>query len=200
MFPDFTKAKARVNRLLLRWVQEQVPVVTPLMRGVQTFHQHEGRAGMIVRVDASEGQIDYKEEEFEFTLTHDEMRRFGLELIQQKLLELAKQLGEAQSKTMLEMAGKAAHKVGNVVHAEGKPLTPEKFLEVFKKVQMEFDPKSLQPKPGHVFVMHPDMAAKIVPKVREWEKDPKFNAEYEQIIDENREAWRAREASRKLVS
>lgn len=199
MLPDFTKAKARANRDLLRWVQKQVPLVTPLIRGVQTFRQHEGRAGTIVRVDASEAPIEYKEEGFEFTLTRDEMRRFDLALIQQKLLELAKQLGQAQSKKMLEMAGRAADEVGNVVNAEGKPLTPEKFLEIFKKVQMDFDPQTLEPKPGFVFVMHPDMAAKIVPKVKEWEKDPKFNAEYERIIDENREAWRAREANRKLV-
>ena len=199
MLPDFPKAKARANRDLLRWVQRQVPAVTPIIRGVSTFRQHEGRIGKVVRVDKTEGDIEYEGQGFEFSMNREDMRQFDLAQIQKKLTELASQIGQAQSKKLLEMAGKAADSVGNVVNAEGKPLTPEKFLEIFKKVQMDFDPKTLKEKPGFMFVMHPDVAAKVVPKVKEWEKDPKFNAEYERIMDENREAWRAREANRKLV-
>jgi len=54
-------------------------------------------------------------------------------------------------------------------------------------------------KPGFVWVMHPDMAASVVPKVKEWERDPVFSAEYERIMAVKREEWRDREANRKLV-
>ena len=70
---------------------------------------------------------------------------------------------------------------------------------MFRKVEMDFDPQTLQPKPGFVFVMHPDTAASMVPKVKEWEKDPTIKAEYERIIAVKREEWRDREANRKLV-
>jgi hypothetical protein len=199
MLPDFTKAKSRANRDLLRWVRKQIPAVTPLIQGVATFNQHEGTVVKMVRADDSEATIDYRLESFEFALDREEMRRFDLPGIQRKLIDLAKRVGEAQSKRLLEVAGEAADSVGNVVHAGGE-LTPDKFLEVFRRVQMDFDAKTLQPEPGFVWVMHPDTAASIVPKVKEWEKDPKFNAQYERIMSVKREEWRDREANRKLVS
>jgi hypothetical protein len=199
MLPDFTLAKARANRDLLRWVQRQIPAVTPLIQGVAAFRQHEGKIGKLVRSDESEHTIDYRLESFEFTLDREEMKRFDLAGTQQKLTDLAKRVGEAQTKRMLEVAGEAADSVGNVVHAGGE-LTPDKLLEVFRRVQMDFDPQTLKPKPGFVWVMHPDMAATVIPKAKEWEKDQAFNEEYERILATKREEWRDREARRKLVA
>ncbi len=198
MLPDFIKAKSRANRDLLRWVRRQIPAVTPLIQGVATFHQHEGKIGRMVHPDESEDTIDYQPESFEFVLNRDEMKHFDLQAIQRKLTGLAEQIGQAQTKRMLHVVGKAADSVGNVIHAGGD-LTQDKFLEVFRRVQMDFDPETLQPKPGFVWVLHPDLAASVVPKVKEWEKDPAFNAEYERIMAVKREEWRDREANRKLV-
>ncbi len=50
MLPDLTKIKSRANRDLLRWVRQQVPAVTPLIQGVATFRQHEGKVGKIIRM------------------------------------------------------------------------------------------------------------------------------------------------------
>ena len=104
MLPDFTKAKSRANRDLLRWVRKQIPAVTPLIQGVATFNQHEGKVVKMVRADDSEATIDYRLESFEFALDREEMRRFDLPGIQRKLIDLAKRVGEAQSKRLLEVA------------------------------------------------------------------------------------------------
>ena len=198
MLPDFAKVKRRSNRDLLRWVQAQVPQLSPLIQGVATLQQHEGEIGKLVRSDGSEATLDYPKSEFKLELSREEMRRFDQRAIQEKLLTLAKEIGGAQVKQMLKVVGEAADSVGNVVHAGGE-LTPDTFFELFRRVQMDFDPKTLEPKPGLMFVMHPDTAAKIVPKVKEWEKDPAFDAEYKRIVSQNREAWRDREANRKLA-
>ena len=198
MLPDFKRVKTHVNRYLLRWVRKQIPAVAPLMQGVAMFHQHEGKSGKIVRANESEDPIDYQEAAYESVLNREEMKRFDLEATQQKLTEAANQLGQAQTQGMLEAAGKAADSVGNAVHAGGE-LTPDKFLEVLRRVERDFDPQTLQPKPGFVWVMHPDMAASVVPKVKEWEKDPAYQAEYERIMAVKREEWRDRGANRKLV-
>ena len=199
MLPDFTGVKTRVNRDLLRRVRQQVPAVAPLMQGVATFHQHEGKIGRIVRADESEDPIDYHLVSCETVLNREEMMRFDLTAIQQKLSEVANQIGQAQTKRMLEAAGEAADSVGNVVHAGGE-LTPDKVLEVYRKVERDFDPQTLQPKPGFVWTMHPDVAASVISKIEEWEKDPVFKAEYERIMTVKREEWRDREANRKLVN
>ena len=198
MLPDFKSVKTLVNRNLLRWVRQQIPAVAPLMQGVPTYRQHEGKMGTIVRADESEDPIDYQLVSREAVLDREEMKRFDLEAIQQKLIEVANQLGQAQTQLLLEAAGEAADSVGNVVHAHGE-LTPDKILEVYRKVEMDFDPQTLQLKPGFVWTMHPDMAASVVPKVKEWEKDPAFKAEYERIMAVKRREWRDREANRKLV-
>ena len=54
MLPDFVRVKRRTERQLLRWLEEQIPELTPLVKGVQRFRQHEGRLGRIVRSDESE--------------------------------------------------------------------------------------------------------------------------------------------------
>lgn len=197
MLPDFTKAKAHANRDLLRWVRQQIPALAPLIQGVATFHQHEGRTGRIVREDESEDLINYSSASFEFVLNREEMKRFDPKTILQKLTEAANQIGQAQTQRMLEAAGEAAESVGNVVRTGGE-FTPDKYLEVFRKVEVDFDPQTLQPKPGFL-VMHPDIAASVITKVKEWKKDPTFKAEYERIIAVKREEWRDREANRKLV-
>ena len=198
MLPDFPEVKNRASRDLLRWIRHQVPNVTPIIQGIATFRQHEGRIGTIVRADDSQDTIDYQPSEFAFSLDREEMRRFDLQAIHEKLNKLAKEMGADQSRRLLEMAGKAADSVGNVVHS-GDSLTAEKFLEMFSKVQMDFDPRTLQPMPGFMFVMHPDTAARVVPRAKEWEEDPVYKAKYEAILNTKREEWRDREARRKLA-
>ena len=181
MLPNFTKVRTRANRDLLRWVRQQIPALTPLLHGVATFQQHEGKIGRIVRADESEDSIDYQPVSSQFVLNREEMKRSDLKTLQQKLTEVANQIGQAQTQKMLETVGEAADSVGNVVHASGE-WTSDTVLEVIRRVEMDFDPQTLQPEPGWVWVMHPDMAASVVPKVKEWEKDPAFNAEHERII------------------
>ena len=194
MLPDFTRVKTRTNQTLGRWVRQQISIVAPLLKGVATYQQHEGKTSTIVREDGSEDPTDYQTFSGESVMNRDEMKRFDLEGTLQKLRELAIQIGQAQTQGLLKAAEKAADSVGNVVHTQGK-LTPDKYLEVYRKLEMDFDPQTLQPTAGHVRVMHPDTAA----KVKEWEKDPVFKAEYEQIMAVKREEWRDREANRKLV-
>lgn len=198
MLPDFTRVKTRINRNLGRWVRQQIPIEAPLLKGVATFRQHEGRTSTIVRENGSEDPTDYQTFTGESVMNRDEMKRFDGETFHQKLRELAIQIGEAQTQGLLKAAGEAADSVGNVVRTGGE-LTPDKFFEVYRTVEMDFDPQTLQPTPGFVWVMHPDVAASVVQKVREWEKNPAFKAKFEKIMAAKREEWRDREANRKLV-
>jgi hypothetical protein len=199
MLPDYGKIKARVQREFMKWAQSQIPVASPLLKGIAKFRQHEGRIGRLRRVDQSESTIDYGRSESEFVLTREEMRTFNVAAIQKKLMRVAEDFGNDQTKRLLEVATQAANEAGNVVNGLGEELSPNKVFELLRRVQMEFDPVTLQPNPGMSFVMHPDMAARIQPKIAAWEQDPEFNAEHQRIIDQKREEWRAREARRKLV-
>lgn len=196
MLPDFKRVKDYANRSLIQWAHRQVPTVAPLLQEVATFHQHEGKDFSVVRQDRPENSTGYRSVQAELPMTREEMKNCDLNALRKKLVEAANQIGRAQTQHMLEVAGKAADSVGNVVHADGE-LTPEKFLELFRGVEMDFDPQTLEPK--SIIVMHPKAAEILVPKVKEWEKDPKFIAEHERIMTVKRREWRDREANRKLV-
>ena len=196
MLPDFTRAKERASRQLFHWARQQVPAGEPLLQGVATFQQHEGKDLSVIRHDQSEGSTGYCSVEAEVVTTREEMKHCDINAIQHKLLKAARQIGRAQTKRMLEAAGEAASSVGNVVDAEGE-LTPNKYFAMLRKLQIDFDPQTLEP--TFVIVMHPKTASWVLPKVKEWEKDPKFKAEYERIMAVKIGEWRDREANRKLV-
>lgn len=198
MLPDFPKAKSHAERNLLRAVEEQVPIVAPLLKGIANYRQHEGRGRHLTRADKSTSTGKYHLFEFSFDLSVEDFRCGDLSAVCHKMVDLARQLAEHQTKRMLEVAKEAADEVGNVVHADGE-LTQDKFLDIFRKVELDFDPETLDLAPGFSFVMHPEMADKVLPRMRVWERDPEFRAKYEQIIATKREEWRDREARRKLV-
>jgi hypothetical protein len=199
MLPDFIRVKRNLNRNLAKWVQLQIPLVAPLLAGIATFRQHEGKQAKITRTDKSEGKIEYHQSSFEFAMTSEEMRFSTLPAIQEKLLELAKRVGSVQEKQLLEMATKGANSSGNVVHT-GPNFTPDNLLELIRRVPEDFDSRTLEREGGPVFVLHPDTAAKVLPQAKEWEKDPEFKAKLDAIMERKREEWRDREADRKLVS
>lgn len=199
MLPDFSKAKDRLRRDLLKRVKQQIPAFTPILQGVSTFRQHEGRSGNIIRTDKSEGSIEYHHSSFEFVTHRDEMRTLDINALQQKLMDLAKRVAEAQEKDFLQFVTRTADSTGNVIKSDGD-FTPDQLLELISRIPEDFDPETLQPERGAMFVLHPETAAKILPQAKEWEKDPKFKVKLESITNKKREAWRDREANRKLVS
>lgn len=198
MLPDFPCLKNRVNRQLLLFVKAQIPVVTPLLRDVSSFVQHEGVQTAMTRADDSHEAIDYARGEFKFTIPTEEMRTFDMDALRTRLVQLAEQIGEHQSKLMLARISEAAESVGNTINANGE-FKPEHLLDILRKVHVDFDPTTGKRRPGFSWVMHPDTADKVLAKVSAWESDQDFRRELQRVEDEQREAWRAREARRKLA-
>lgn len=197
MLPDYPEVKAYLRGVLLRWSQEQIPQFGPLLGEIGRFRQHEGRSAEMARSDDSLERMDYPATKFRIEITREEMKSLDLASLFAKFRVLAEQLAEAEEKMMFAKISDAAEAVGNTVSAGGD-FRPEHFFDMLSKIQMEFDPETGQPT-GHSFVMHPDTAAKIIPKMKAWESDPAFVAEHERILAKKREEWRAREDRRKLV-
>ncbi len=198
MLPDFPKLKAKAQRAIFRQVIAATPQMAPILKGVARYTQHEGTQSIIVRPDETRDESSRQSSEFDFSLTREEMHHFS-EQTTAKVIAMAQKFGEDQARSMLEVAGEAANRVGNVVKAADGEFTKENVLDIFRKVQMDFDPKTGLVAPGFTWVMHPEMAKKVVPQMKDWERDPEFNREYERVMQIKREEWRDREARRKLV-
>ena len=78
-------------------------------------------------------------------------------------------------------------------------LTPDEFLDALGRIPQDFDAETLQPKPGLMLVMHPDVAASMDSKFKEWSTDPEFKAKCERLLEKKRQDWSDREVNRKLV-
>jgi hypothetical protein len=196
MLPDFPKIKRLAAKQFAQWVEGQVPILSPLLSEVSSVRQHEGKTTKITHPDESKTTLDFPVSEFGFAMTRDEMRRFDLSKLKEKLQHLADELAGAQTRKMFECVNQVASATGNSIKADGE-LTKENLLEMFRRVDMDFDAKTMAPTAQ--IVMHPDVAAKMLPRMKAWEEDAAFIAEHNKILDEKKEAWRAREANRKLV-
>jgi len=195
MLPDFAKFKKLVNRQLSRAIDRQV-TATPLLRDIQRIRQHEGRSGTVVHSDGTADTSEPRLESSEIRFDREQMRRFDERAFQEKLAALTKHFSDAHEKLMLEKVFTAASSVGNVVKG---PPTKATMLEMLRRIETDFDPETLEKAPGQMIIMSPAMAERYIPLMQEWQKDPEFNAEYERVMSKQREAWRDREANRKLV-
>lgn len=197
MLPDYPEVKKFAQSLLLRAVKNQIHREEPVLAGVRHTMIHEGGAASLTRSDSSSEDVELKSATAEIAIPREQMRRVTAEQLQQYIVGMAHDLAEHQVRTMFEEISRAAGHVGNAVSA--KELgEKEAFLEMERKIEMEFDPSTLEPK-GLMFVMHPTQAERWRKLAAEWEKDPQFQSERKRIREMKIEEWRARENRRQLV-
>lgn len=198
MLPDYPELKAKASARLIQFVRAQVPQIAPLLREISSYAQHEGKHGHLTRADKSTDTVSFPGTQIRITISQEEMRVFDIGALRAHLISMAEQMAEYQMTMMLSRVGEAAASVGNSI-AVGGELTADHLLEALRRVQTDFDPSTGTRLPGQAWVMHPDQAARLIPKIQEWERDPSIIAELAKIEDIHREEWRAREARRILA-
>jgi predicted transcriptional regulator len=133
----------------------------------------------------------------QFSVTSSEIAGLSLDQLLEKLDKVAQEIAAAQSQHMFESVNQAVTKVGNVIDAQGGPLSPALFLEMIKKVQIDFDASGKPRMP--TVVIHPDQAEKVKALMSQMEASPEIKSQFDRIISIKREEWRAREADRGLA-
>lgn len=197
MLPDYPRVKQKVHSLLLNRTKEGIRGRSPVIARIRRTVQHEGSEGTYEDVDGRQNQIGYEEFVASSSLTRDEMRHGSFQDIVSKFDEMAETFAEAQSKMLFATVSEAAESVGNVVDAGGK-LTKEVFLEMRRKMPLDFDPHTGEPQ-YPTMVLHPETYEKIKHDLESWGQDPEFLAEMSAIDEEKRLDWRDRESRRRLV-
>jgi hypothetical protein len=197
VLPDFPDAKDHARRMFLRAVREQVPQHEPLLRGIRHTRIHEGRTARLTRADQSTDKIALQQASAELTIKREQMRRVTIDQLLEQVATMADQLAGHQVQLMFSRISEAVEEVGNAVSA-AEMGTKEAFLQSQRRLEVEFDPVTLEPK-NLVMVLHPDQVERFKAQADEWEKDPAFVAEMDRIRKHQIEDWRARENRRKLV-
>jgi hypothetical protein len=197
MLPDFPAVKKRARMLFLRAVRQHIPIHSPILDGIRHTRIHEGSTARLTRADKSTDEIKFQGAHAEIAVDRAQMRCISLDDLIQHASKMAEQLAEQQTKAMFERLNQAIEAVGNTVSAQ-ELGAKEAFLEMERKIQMDFDPVTLEPK-GLALVLHPDQVESMKAQADEWSRDPEFVAERKRIRQAKLEEWRARENRRTLA-
>lgn len=197
MLPDFPDVKRFAQRQFLRAVQRQIPEHEPILRGIKSSRAHEGTTALLTRADATSANINFQEATAELSVSREQMRSITAEQLMEHIVSMSRQFADHQVRQLFSRVSEAVEEIGNSVSAR-ELGAKEAFLEMNRRLEVSFDPETLEPM-NQVIVLHPSQVVSFKAQVDEWQQDPEFVAEMNRIRQQQLEAWRAREDSRKLV-
>ena len=197
MIPDFPTEKAKLEKVWNQYLEAKHQQLLGYLGEIPTYQHHEGHHWQISRQDGSQDDRDYQELKADFNLSIDEVPGLTPEKIRQKLDQVAEEMARQMAQSMFSTIEEAVDAAGNKIDAQGKSLTPDLFLEMLERIELSFDDDGNWLPP--TMIVHPDFWAAKKEEIKAWESDPTFQIRRDEIVAQKREAWRAREACRKLV-
>ena len=192
MFPDFLKTKEKLEKMLYKMKEARLSHLGPLA-DVPVSLVFEGSKTVIIRADGSVQEVKPEKTTVELQVESEEVEKMTHEMVLNKMNRAAEEMAEKREKLFFEQIKKLTDEVGNVVSADGKPLSIDLFFEAIEKIDIDFDEEG---NPSMLmFVANPKTSPSITKILPQVEADPRYQA----IIERKREEWRARESNRKLV-
>lgn len=200
MLPDFPRTRRELYKKLQLRIRMTAQAKSPLHALGSSITQHEGVLHSYNQLTHSgirtvtEG---FKEIKVPIEVKFEDIPG----LIGEKLLErvdaIADDVARQTSQAFYQKMDQTTKEAGTAVNAGGGPPTKELWLKMFQEMEMDFDPKT--GKPTITFIAHPTMGEAMHKSWSEWEKDPAFMKQYNEMLSAKREDWRDRESRRKLV-
>jgi hypothetical protein len=195
MLPDIPDVKRELGRKMLLYIHRRAQSVDPVLSQIRTFVQHEGAEYHYTPIGGVPQTEGYNVISAAMTVGISEVPSLTGERFMEKINSIADELGHSAAKMFFETLQKSNDESGQVVDGGDKPLH-QSMLEMFEKVQVEFDSEG---RPTSMFVVHPDMVETLKKAAEVIENDPELKQRNEQILREQLEAFVARENNRTLV-
>lgn len=197
MFPDIPSLKQEIAKKLQAAFKQRVNIYMGAINEAPRYFIKEGRRVVTIRPDGHIDETELKAASAETSIRFDEVPHLTFQDRLLKLDEAARQMAEQISEHAFHQINEAVERVGNVVQGGGKPLSPEVYLEVIEKIQLDFDsdgsPNTL------TVVIPPGMEQRAKQTIEELQQNPEYNKRYQAVIEKKRMEWHDREAARKLV-
>lgn len=194
-YPRFAKAAGEAMNRRFRAVHNSH--LGP-MQGMQRIIHHEGLRGRFVdKGDDDAVVVTPVEHSVSTSITFDEVMHGDFSALVAKLDGAAAEMAGSSMRLLLQRMDEAVEKTGNKLDMRGQPLTVDSILKMLAMVQIDFTQAGEPILPS--MLVHPDMVPKLKKLEEESKADPTFERRRSEIIEKQREAWRAREADRRLV-
>jgi hypothetical protein len=197
MLPDFPVLKETLTKRMLRNFEAKRAEATHVFNEVPKIMLHEGRRLIITLEDGTEREVELKHISVESSISHDDYSRLTPSDIGRRIEEAAVEMAKKQLDLAYKELDQAVTSVGNVVHAGGKPLSPEHILKALEIMQIDFDASGRPKLP--TIVIHPDQFDQWKRVLGEIESDPDLSRRNRELFATKKEEWLARESNRKLV-
>lgn len=197
MLPDIPPLKQEIAKKLQTFFKLRVNAYLGAINEAPRCLIKEGRRPVIIRPDGRTDETQLKESFAETSVRLDDVPRLTLQERLAKLDVVAREMASQISEHAFSQIKEAVERVGNGVDGGGRPLSPEVILEVFEKIQLDFDADNKHHK--LTVVIPPGMAERAKETFEKLQQDPKYSKRYEEIIAKKWMEWRDREATRKLV-
>jgi len=196
MLPDFPSLKAEMQKLVEAKMHHLVDTGDPVLSQIKRYTQHEGTDTQYEQHGGKTVRSGPEEIGVAFEVKMEEIPELVGEKLDAKLKAIAQEITSKQAQSFFKKVGESCDEVGNTVDAGGKPITPELLLEVFSRIETEFDENG---NPTTSLVIHPNQVPALKKVANQIENDPDLGRRNQEILERQREKWAARESNRKLV-
>ena len=197
MLPDFPMIKQKIQKMVEKDMQEEISQ-DPILSQIRKELLFEGNRFSIKTENGEIEESGYKGISAPYSVEREDIINKGhISFVENIRDEMIENVRGQQIRQFFDTVEKAVEKSGNVINGKGKPITFECFLEMFEKMQIDFDEEG---NPHRLtFAMHPSTFAKIQDKLQEWENNAEYKKKYEEILEKKRKEYYDRESRRKLV-
>lgn len=198
MLPDFYSLKKK----LLYKVNKKLRVIVAKESGfVGTISKTQCFEGHRNKIIGSDGKViqdqPFHEETSTFQVPLPLMDKIGPNEIEQKLIEMAKDMASSQKKYFFNTMNKLIDDAGNSIDAKGKKFSVELFLKGLETIELDFNTDGTPHYP--TLMMHPNMRQLAYEELNKIEEDPEIKKKHDAILQRKRSEWIIRENNRKLV-
>lgn len=197
MLPDYPAVKKDLASRLVDFLRIRTGHHLGVLDDIRRVQYFEGDEHSLTRGTGETERSRFRQMSSEVTFQTRDLPKLPLPLVLQRLDGAAADMARQQAQMLYEGVSEAVEKVGNVVDAQGRKMTASLIIEMLEKLHIDFD----QFGRAHLPQMHipPNLEESLMGALRELEEDPIMRKQYQAVIEQKREEWRAREASRKLV-
>lgn len=195
MLPDFPETKLLFGKFFRNYMRRKMRELSPFGM-VQIHYLHEGRGMKMVRADESESDSQVQQFSSEMQMRFDEIPELTLDKVIKKFDAVILDMLKQQTGFTAERLDAEIPK-SNTVDAKGRKLDAALIIEMYRTIELEFYADGT---PHELHTVGPLFTAEAHQRIEEeFRNNPDLQKQLDNVIEEKREKWRAREADRKLV-
>lgn len=196
MLPQFPKAQKLIEEFANEAMFDAMYEAGPLLLEIRSHQQHEGKDGSFQTNSGQIEQIDFRKTSVAMTSPVKQGRGETLEEILKVMTKGGSDMGRKIQDTILQGVEAATENVGNVIQIRNNEITPEAFLEMMEKVEIDFDEDG---RSRSSWFLPQTIAAELHKSYEAWQEDPILRTKLAALEAKKKEEFRAREVTRRLA-